>query len=607
MNLQSLSFSLLLIVWSVRLFAAPVVTNINPVFGPSAGGNTVIVTGSGFTGATVVSFGLKNAVTFIVIDDNTIHAVVPINAPGAVEMQITAPSGTSALNPPFDYYTYQGVWYAYAPDFGSINVYPIDVATQALLIPITVGSEPNDVVVIPNGKIGIVTNSGDDTISIIDVATQMKIGPDIPIGVGFPIIGAIAPTPDGKRAAIVGYTSGTVIIVDLTTFVVSPPIPVGSSPSCIAILPNGLLAYVTNSGSGTLSQIDLQTLAVTDTISLGSSPSFISVTPDGKTAVITDDPSNSVFIFDLTTLTPIQQIFGFSLTGGGFLPGIAITPDGTTAWVTNSASNTIASVVGLNTPTPTFGSTIMVGSAPNGIAITPDGKQGYVGDGVSDQESIVTFSSSSVVTLSIGITPTDPGITPDQAPVAYFTPTLTPPGQASTFDATQSLSPVGTIVQYSWNFGDGHTATTSTPIITHTYAQAGTFTVTLTVTNSAGTSTTQTFTGQTVLNNGGPSAQLSQNITILAPSSANFNGYRCKDKFPDQTDYVNKLFWAESPNSTITYYQLFRNGILIKTISAFAKLRYNDPNRPKHQVDTYTLIGLNAQNGEVNSSTITVP
>ncbi len=605
MHLRALNFLLFFAVWSLQLFAVPVVTNVNPVFGPSAGGNTVIVTGSGFTGATVVAFGPTNAIP-IVIDDNTIQVVAPISTPGAVEIQITAPSGTSALNPPFDYYAYQGVWYAYAPDFGSSDVYPINVATQTLLAPITVGSEPNDAVLTPNGKIGVVTNSGANSISIIDVATQSKIGADIPIGVGFPILGAISPTPDGKKAVIVGYSSGTAVIIDLTTFTTTS-ITVGSNPSCVAILPDGLTAYVTNSGSGTLSQIDLQTLMVTATIPLGSSPSFMSVTPNGKTAVITDKATNSVFVFDLTTLTVIQQIFGFSLTAGNLLPGTAITPDGTTAWVTNPGSNSIASVVGLNTLTPTFGSTITVGAGPNGIAITPDGKQAYVGDGTSNQESIVTFSSSSVVNLAIGVTPTDPGITPDQAPVAYFTPTLAPPGQVSSFDATQSLSPVGTIVQYDWNFGDGHTATTSTPIITHTYAQAGTFTVTLTVTNSAGTSTTQTFTGQATLNNGGPSAQLSQNITILAPSSANFKGHRCKDKFPDQTDYVNRLFWTQSPNSTITSYQLFRNGVLIKTISAFEKLRYNDHNRPKNQADTYTLIGLNAQNGVVNSSTITVP
>ena len=75
-----------------------------------------------------------------------------------------------------------------------------------------------------------------------------------------------------------------------------------------------------------------------------------------------------------------------------------------------------------------------------------------------------------------------------------------------------STTPVGTIAAWAWDFGDSNTSTAQNP--THVYAAGGTYTVTLTVTNSAGTSTTQTFTGQTVSNNGGPSAMASQPVTV---------------------------------------------------------------------------------------------
>ena len=67
---------------------------------------------------------------------------------------------------------------------------------------------------------------------------------------------------------------------------------------------------------------------------------------------------------------------------------------------------------------------------------------------------------------------------------------------------------------YAWNFGDGRTGLTTSPTVSHTYAAAGTYTVTLTVTDSAGTSTTQVFTGQTMSRNGGPSAQRTKTVTI---------------------------------------------------------------------------------------------
>ena len=67
--------------------------------------------------------------------------------------------------------------------------------------------------------------------------------------------------------------------------------------------------------------------------------------------------------------------------------------------------------------------------------------------------------------------------------------------------------------------GDGvTTATTTTATATHSYVNPGTYTVTLTVTDSAGTSTAQVFTCQTVSRNGGPSATTSQLVTITTPA-----------------------------------------------------------------------------------------
>lgn len=52
------------------------------------------------------------------------------------------------------------------------------------------------------------------------------------------------------------------------------------------------------------------------------------------------------------------------------------------------------------------------------------------------------------------------------------------------FDASESSDPDGTIVSYSWDFGNGDTSTE--PIVDYAYARAGTYPVTLTVTDNAG-------------------------------------------------------------------------------------------------------------------------
>ena len=54
------------------------------------------------------------------------------------------------------------------------------------------------------------------------------------------------------------------------------------------------------------------------------------------------------------------------------------------------------------------------------------------------------------------------------------------------FDASESYDPDGTIVNYSWDFGDGNTAIGVTA--NHAYSEDGNYTVTLTVTDDDGAS-----------------------------------------------------------------------------------------------------------------------
>jgi hypothetical protein len=57
--------------------ARPVVDAVTPKIGTSAGGTSVLIQGSGFTGAVNVAFGFTSAIQFSVVDDNTITAITP--------------------------------------------------------------------------------------------------------------------------------------------------------------------------------------------------------------------------------------------------------------------------------------------------------------------------------------------------------------------------------------------------------------------------------------------------------------------------------------------------------------------------------------------------
>jgi PKD repeat protein len=65
-------------------------------------------------------------------------------------------------------------------------------------------------------------------------------------------------------------------------------------------------------------------------------------------------------------------------------------------------------------------------------------------------------------------------------------------GQSITFDGTGSNPGSGQIVSFAWTFGDGTAA--NGPVVTHVYAQPGTYTVSLNVTNSSNLSAQATQT-----------------------------------------------------------------------------------------------------------------
>ncbi|MGW4371775.1 IPT/TIG domain-containing protein [Nocardia takedensis] len=75
--------------------AVPSLTGITPNQGSTAGGTTVVLTGTGLTDVTAVSFGGVAATSFTVDSDTQITAVAPAGT-GIVVVTATAPGGTSS-------------------------------------------------------------------------------------------------------------------------------------------------------------------------------------------------------------------------------------------------------------------------------------------------------------------------------------------------------------------------------------------------------------------------------------------------------------------------------------------------------------------------------
>jgi hypothetical protein len=79
-------------------YGPPAVTKVSPQGGPVAGGTTVTISGSGFTGVTVVEFGAVAASSYKVNSAASITAVSPSEPVGPVDVTVKTPEGTSAVS-----------------------------------------------------------------------------------------------------------------------------------------------------------------------------------------------------------------------------------------------------------------------------------------------------------------------------------------------------------------------------------------------------------------------------------------------------------------------------------------------------------------------------
>lgn len=290
--------------------------------------------------------------------------------------------------------------FAYIPNSGSNSVSIMDTATNSVVRTMTVGTTPHGVAVLVKASeiFSFITNYDSNNVSVIRTSNDGLSNPVFEkvrdIAVGRSPYG-IAVDKAGAFAYVTNSGEDTVSKIDLGRYETVATIPVGSNPMGTVVAPDGTKVYVLNYASGTVSIIDVANNTVSGTAKVGSNPYGMAVHPQGTFLYVANSGDNSVSVMNtadhsVTTKSDLH----FSAPWG-----VAVNPAGTVAYITNFNS---ASISLFDTGTHTVNSpNILVDANPAGVSLSSDGLFTYV---VSSGQGTVSVISNTTNTVSTKVT-----------------------------------------------------------------------------------------------------------------------------------------------------------------------------------------------------------
>jgi gliding motility-associated-like protein len=211
--------------------------------------------------------------------------------------------------------------------------------TSGNITPINVAKNTYGSCISPDNKFLYVTVPGSNNVLVYDIAADAVVA-TIPVGTKPEGINI---SPDGKTLYVTNNGSGNVSVISTLTNTVVATVAVGVSPYGICPTSDGKFVYVTNQGSNSVSVINTANNTVSTTIAVGNSPSSfgnfilpISTCPGvPSTFSIKVDPKPLPFIAISTVSGAISSCEGsasanpdiarFSVSGGYLTAGVTVT------------------------------------------------------------------------------------------------------------------------------------------------------------------------------------------------------------------------------------------------------------------------------------------
>lgn len=206
-------------------------------------------------------------------------------------------------------------------------------------------------------------------------------------------------SPDGTEI----WTSqmmmpGSVLVLDATTLATKTTIAVGDMPAEVTFSRDGRLAFVADGMSNDVSVIDVATKKVVKTIAVGDDP--VGPWPGVDGVMYTDcEKGMSVYAIDPQSMAVLHT---YNL---GFMPGMVATPEAAVGelWVTDSDDG---KVVFNTTAADMKKGEVSVGAGAHAMAFSKDGATAYVTNQLAGSVSVIDVKTHAVVKIiTVGAKP----------------------------------------------------------------------------------------------------------------------------------------------------------------------------------------------------------
>lgn len=235
-------------------------------------------------------------------------------------------------------------------------VIDLTASPPRLIDTVTLGKQPSGMSIRRDGKLALVANRADGSISVLRISgKKVELIDTVVIGEQ---VAHVRITPDGRRALAVKFPGHKVALLEIDGEKVSygkQDLPAGLWPYNVDVTPDGKLAITADNGNAgaadghvdTVSVIDLEAVPprVIDKVVVGDAPEGFAISPNGKLAVAVllrgSNASKSAFFYNRNGTVVALKIDGRKVTRSnevevrGLPEGVVFSSDGRYIYVGN--------------------------------------------------------------------------------------------------------------------------------------------------------------------------------------------------------------------------------------------------------------------------------